>query len=78
MADSMDLVQARVQEELARNLANATHRQSGISEFFCLSCGEEIPEARRRAISSVQRCVTCQEISELRTVHYKKEALRNE
>ena len=44
MADSMDLVQQRVQEELARNLANATHRPAGASEFFCLSCGEQIPE----------------------------------
>lgn len=71
MADSMDLVQARVQEELARNLANATYRQSGISEFFCLSCGEEIPEARRRVIQSVQRCVTCQGISELKGRQFK-------
>lgn len=37
MADSMDLVQQRVQEELARNLASAIHRPAGASEFFvCL------------------------------------------
>lgn len=71
MADSMDLVQQRVQEELARNLANATHRPSGASEFFCLSCGEEIPEARRRVLPGVDLCVTCKEISELKTTHYK-------
>jgi len=71
MADSMDLVQQRVQEELARNLANATHRPAGASEFFCLSCGEEIPEKRRRALPGVCLCVTCKETSELKNAHYK-------
>jgi phage/conjugal plasmid C-4 type zinc finger TraR family protein len=75
MADSMDLVQQRVQEELARNLANATHHPAGTSEFFCLSCGEEIPEQRRRALPGVSLCVTCKQISELKSVHYKGAAL---
>ena len=75
MADSMDMVQQRVQEELARNLANATHRQTGVSEFFCLSCGDEIPEKRRRALTGVSLCVTCKEISELKSAHYKGGAL---
>ncbi|ADU70735.1 TraR/DksA family transcriptional regulator [Pantoea sp. At-9b] len=74
MADSMDLVQQRVQEELARNLANATLRPAGASEFFCLSCGDEIPEARRRALPGVSVCVTCKEISELKGAHCKKAA----
>lgn len=75
MADSMDLVQQRVQEELARNLATAIHRPSGASEFFCLSCDEEIPEARRRALPGVELCVTCKEISELKSAHCKGAAL---
>lgn len=75
MADSMDMVQQRVQEELARNLANVTHRQTGVSEFFCLSCGEEIPEKRRRALTGVSLCGTCKEISELKSAHYKGGAL---
>lgn len=75
MADSMDLVQQRVQEELARNLANATHRPAGASEFFCLTCGEEIPEQRRRALPGVSLCVSCKQISELKRVHYKGAAL---
>lgn len=75
MADSMDLVQQRVQEELARNLATAIHRPVGASEFFCLSCGEEIPEARRRALPGVELCVTCKEIIELKSVHCKGVAL---
>lgn len=75
MADSMDLVQQRVQEELARNLANATHRPAGASEFFCLTCGEEIPEQRRRALPGVSLCVTCKQFSELKSVHCKGAAL---
>lgn len=75
MADSMDLVQQRVQEELARNLTTAIHRPAGASEFFCLSCGEEIPEARRRALPGVELCVTCKEISELKGIHCKVGAL---
>ncbi|WP_442956342.1 MULTISPECIES: TraR/DksA family transcriptional regulator [unclassified Pantoea] len=54
MADLMDLVQKRVQEELARNLATAIHRPNGASEFFYLSCGEEIPEARRRTLPGIE------------------------
>ncbi|WP_312462948.1 TraR/DksA family transcriptional regulator [Pantoea endophytica] len=71
MADSMDLVQQRVQEELARNLATAIYRPAGASEFFCLSCDAAIPEARRRALPGVELCVTCKEISELKSMHYK-------
>ncbi|MEN4978951.1 TraR/DksA C4-type zinc finger protein [Erwinia billingiae] len=71
MADSMDIVQARVEEELERNLAIATKRPVRVGEFFCLSCGDEISEARRRAVMGVERCVTCQEISELKSAHYK-------
>ncbi|MDJ0088225.1 TraR/DksA family transcriptional regulator [Pantoea allii] len=71
MADSMDLVQARVEEELQRNLANARRQPAGAGEFFCVVCDEEIPEARRRAVQGVTHCVTCQQINELKSAHYK-------
>jgi phage/conjugal plasmid C-4 type zinc finger TraR family protein len=32
----------------------------GEGETHCLECGEEIPEARRRAVPGVRTCVTCQ------------------
>lgn len=75
MADSMDLVQQRVEEELARNLANAKQHPIGASEFFCLSCDAEIPEAPRSALPGVSVCVTCKEVSELKNAHYKGAAL---
>lgn len=75
MADSMDLVQARVEEELQRNLANARHQPVGAGEFFCEDCDEAIPEARRRAVQGVTHCVTCQQINELKSAHYKGGAI---
>lgn len=30
----------------------------------CVECGEEIPEARQRAIPGVQYCIYCQEVLE--------------
>ncbi len=70
MSDSMDHVQERVQEELARHLHKATCRPVHASEFLCEDCDAAIPEKRRRAIHGVTRCVTCQEIAELKSRHY--------
>ncbi|MDQ2891877.1 MAG: DksA/TraR family C4-type zinc finger protein [Pseudomonadota bacterium] len=33
---------------------------TGDSEPYCATCGDEIPEARRRALPGVRTCVTCQ------------------
>lgn len=71
MSDSMDRVQERVQEELARHLHKATNRPVHVSKFFCEECDAVIPEARRRAIQGVQCCVTCREIAELKSRHYR-------
>jgi phage/conjugal plasmid C-4 type zinc finger TraR family protein len=32
----------------------------GESATHCLECGDEIPEARRRALPGVSTCITCQ------------------
>ncbi|URQ60044.1 TraR/DksA family transcriptional regulator [Pantoea alhagi] len=70
MADSMDLVQQRVEEELQRNIHIARSRKPGISRVLCIDCDAPIPPARRRAIPGVECCITCQEIAELRSRHY--------
>lgn len=75
MADSMDLVQARVEEELQRNLANARRQPAGAGEFFCQACDEAIPAARRLAVQGVTHCVACQEIIELKSARYKGGAI---
>ncbi|ELY2789579.1 TraR/DksA family transcriptional regulator [Cronobacter sakazakii] len=75
MADSMDLVQQRVEEQLQRHIHNARNRAPGVSCVLCIECDAPIPPARRRAIPGVQCCVTCQEIVELKGKHYTRGAV---
>lgn len=70
MADSMDLVQQRVEEERQRHIHIARARQPGVSRVLCVECDAPIPPALHRAIPGVQCCVTCQEIAELKGKHY--------
>ena len=69
MADSMDLVQLRTEEMLARNIAQVIYRPVTVSASFCEDCDAPIPEARRRAVQGVTRCMTCQEMDELQSRH---------
>lgn len=71
MADSMDLVQQREHEDRERLINNARNRIISPSRFFCEACDSAIPEARRSAIPGVELCVTCQQIVELKTKHYR-------
>ncbi|MGC1100261.1 TraR/DksA family transcriptional regulator [Pantoea agglomerans pv. betae] len=64
MADSMDMAQARADELLARNIASVVNRPVSVAASFCEDCDAPIPEARRRAIHGVTRCVECQELKE--------------
>lgn len=53
-----DQIQDSINDEIrrARNCL-----PQGESLRFCEECGEEIPEARRRALPGVRLCVVCQE-----------------
>jgi phage/conjugal plasmid C-4 type zinc finger TraR family protein len=42
---------------------------TGGGETHCQECGEEIPEARRHAMSGVRTCVTCQSERDRRAVN---------
>lgn len=75
MADSMDLVQQRVEEDLQRHINNARAKAPGVARVLCIDCDAPIPPARSRAIPGVQCCITCQEIAELKGRHYSKGAL---
>ena len=66
MADAMDLVQQRVEEERQRHIRAARAKTPGVSRVLCIECEAPIPPARRRAIPGVQLCITCQEIAELK------------
>lgn len=54
-----------VQEQIDASVEDAVKRARqalprGESADRCADCGEKIPEARRRAIPGVRRCVGCQ------------------
>ncbi|WNI83147.1 TraR/DksA family transcriptional regulator [Enterobacter ludwigii] len=71
MADAMDLAQQREQEDRERHTRNARSRIAAPSRFLCEECDAPIPEARRIAIPGVALCVTCQQINELKSKHYR-------
>ena len=70
MADAMDLVQQRVEEERQRHIRAARTKTPGVSRILCIEWEAPIPPGRRRAIPVVQLFITCQEIAELKGKHY--------
>ena len=75
MADAMDFVQQREQEDRERHIKKARSRIAVPSRFLCEECNAPIPEARRAAIPGVAFCVTCQQIEELKSKHYNEGAV---
>lgn len=53
-----DQIHDSLEDEIARARRNLP---SGESLAFCEDCGEPIPEARRKALPGVRRCLACQE-----------------
>lgn len=52
-----DQIDADIEDALTGLRARAA---IGPSAVECDDCGDDIPEARRRAVPGVRRCVTCQ------------------
>ena len=50
-------IEASIEDELAR--MKAQRQPVGDSLAECAECGEEIPEARRKALPGVKLCVDC-------------------
>ena len=48
MADSMDLVQQRVEENLQRHIQNARARKPGTARVLCIDCARVTNTAKRR------------------------------
>jgi len=53
-----DQIDASIEDEVQRARRRIPHGQS---LRHCEECGRAIPEARRRAVPGVRRCVGCQE-----------------
>ncbi len=71
MTDIFD--QASRIEQLQRDLAIAKHRQpKTASAIYCDDCGEPIPELRRQTIVGCSRCVSCQQIAEIKAKGYRR------
>ena len=56
-----------VQDQIDASVADAVERArsklpSGESLKQCEECGEDIPEARRKAVPGVRLCVACQQL----------------
>ncbi|MGO0671828.1 TraR/DksA family transcriptional regulator [Klebsiella michiganensis] len=71
MADAMDIAQQREQAERERLINNARSHIAAPSRFTCEECEAPIPEERLIAILGVALCVTCKEIAELKSKHYR-------
>jgi len=54
-------VQDQIDDTVTDEVLRARARiPTGDGEPFCVECGEEIPEARRRALPGVRTCIVCQ------------------
>jgi len=54
-------VQDQIDDTVMDGVKRARARMpSGEGETHCLECGNEIPEARRRAVPGARTCVVCQ------------------
>lgn len=65
MADFADRASIAAEQHLKASLAAIAPSGDGIGEvFFCVECGDEIPEGRRKARPGVTTCIACQELIE--------------
>ena len=64
MDDDVDLAGDRIEIEMGRLLA-AFQPATGESLSECESCGNEIPEARQKAVQGCTLCIACAEVLEL-------------
>ncbi|SAE77215.1 phage/conjugal plasmid C-4 type zinc finger protein%2C TraR family [Enterobacter cloacae] len=60
--------QASALETMMREHAIQAHRinRDAVSATHCAECGDELPEARRKAYPGCTMCVSCQSNMELR------------
>lgn len=54
-------VQDQIDDTVTDGVLRARARiPTGDGEIHCAECGEDIPEARRRALPGVRTCIACQ------------------
>ena len=61
MADEADIANEYTEHGLEKAIQSVrANTYQGESALECVECGDEIPEARRKALPGVKRCVECQ------------------
>ena len=65
MADLCDDADIIIEQRREHALAQIP-RYTGISATECEDCGEDIPEARRKAVDGVKLCKECGDLAELK------------
>lgn len=55
-------VNEQIEDSVAEELARMQARKTPVGESLdhCAECGEDIPEARRKALPGVKLCIDCQ------------------
>ena len=61
---AQELIEMRTNHAIQANKAKLASSEAG--EPYCLGCGIEIPEARRKAVHNCEYCIDCQQEQELR------------
>ncbi len=62
-------VQDQIDDTVTDEVMRARARMPmGEGQTHCMECGDEIPEARRRALPGVRTCITCQSERDRRPV----------
>jgi phage/conjugal plasmid C-4 type zinc finger TraR family protein len=64
LADEADLAGDRIEIEMERLLA-AFQPATGESLAECEACGNDIPEARQKAVDGCRTCIECERVREL-------------
>ena len=60
-------VQDQIDDTVSDGVLRARARMpTGEGEPVCVGCGEDIPEARRRALPGVRTCIACQSVRDSR------------
>lgn len=63
--DDIDRVQELEQEAVRKKLEDISRQMATrAKDIYCIDCGEEIPEERRKSVPNAVRCVDCQGIAE--------------
>lgn len=64
-------VQDQIDDTVADGVLRARAAMpAGAGETHCAECGDEIPEARRRAVPGVVTCVACQAARDRRPIAF--------